>query len=67
MGEYPAREFRTCNGFSILTLIAMAGQYYSFSRSMKGNSDEQDLDLSSNHYILLGIGDTPQGSILYVD
>ena len=36
-----------------------------FSRSFKGDSKDQDLDLNSSYYILYGTGDTPQGDIAY--
>ena len=38
---------------------------YRFSRSFKGDSKDQDLDLNSSYYILYGTGDTLQSDIAY--
>ena len=43
----------TCNNASLR-------YHYRFSRSLKGTSEGQDLDLDAEHYVFIGVGNTPQ-------
>ena len=68
MGKWAARKCKVDIIF-IVVIIPINGVAFwlthRFSRSLKGDSIDQDLDLNSSYYILYGTGDTPQGDIAY--
>ena len=64
MGECNARKHKSDLHVILLVLLLVAWHLtHRFSRSLKGVSKDQDLDLNSSYYILYGTGDTPQGYI----